>query len=144
MSTGDTTGITPKPESFVYLPDPPEESKDGMVFDHLGKTGNAHFLELYMGSQKTTVHNSRRYISPVVNGDPTGLFAPDLFISFNADPQNFRDRNGYIISEQGKPRVFRLLDKGTDEGEGVVGFSSAAAEGGGDVGLLSHSEETDD
>ena len=41
-------------------------------------------------------------------------------------------------------RFFRLLDRSTDEGEEVMGFSSAAAECGGDVGLLSHSEETDD
>ncbi len=71
MTSDNTVGITPEPESFIYLPDPPEESKDGMVFDHLSRTGNAYFLNQYMGNLKTTVHNSRRYISPVVTGDPT-------------------------------------------------------------------------
>ena len=108
MTAGNTTGMTPEPESFIYLPDPPEESRDGMVFDHLGRTGNAYFLNQYMGALKTTVHNSGRYISPLVTGDSTGLFAPDLLVAFNADPENFRERNGYIISEQGKPPDFVL------------------------------------
>ncbi len=108
MTTGNTIDMTPEPEPFIRLPDPPEESKDGMVFDHLGRTGNAYFLDQYIGALKTTVHNSWRYISPVVTGDPTGLFAPDLFIAFNADPANFRERNGYIIPEQGKPPDFVL------------------------------------
>ena len=43
-----------------------------------------------------------------------------------------------------RTRVFRLLDRSTDEGEGVMGFSSATAECGSDVGFLSYSEETDD
>ena len=108
MNTDNTIGVTPEPEPFIRLPDPPEESKDGMVFDHPGRTGNAYFLDQYIGDLKTTVHNSWRHISPVVTGDPTGLFAPDLFIAFNADPENFRERNGYIISEQGKPPDFVL------------------------------------
>ena len=41
-------------------------------------------------------------------------------------------------------RDFRLLDRSADEGEGVIGFGSAATEGGGNVGLLFCSEETDD
>ena len=77
MTTGNTIDTTPEPEPFIRLPDPPEESKDGMVFDHPGRTGNAYFLDQYIGDLKTTVHNSWRYISPVVTGDPTGLFAPD-------------------------------------------------------------------
>ena len=41
-------------------------------------------------------------------------------------------------------RVFRLLERSTDQGEGVGGFSGAATEGGGDVGFFSYSRETDD
>ena len=37
-------------------------------------------------------------------------------------------------------RVFRLLDSGADQGEGVDGISGAATEGGGDVGFFSYSE----
>ena len=32
--------------------------------------------------------------------------APDLLIAFNADPQAYRDDNGYVIPEQGKPPDF--------------------------------------
>ena len=108
MTADSSTGITAEPDSCIFLPDPLEESRDGTVFDHLGRTGNAYFLDQYMGSLKTTVHNSGRYISPEVAGDPTGLLAPDLFVAFDADPENFHRRNGYVISEQGKPPDFAL------------------------------------
>ena len=100
------TAIDESTESRIFLPDPPEETKDGLVFDLLARTGNAYFLNIYMGQLKTTVYNSRRYISPVVTTDPTGLFAPDLLIAFNVNPENFDERNGYVVSEQGKPPDF--------------------------------------
>ena len=108
MTTDDSIDTTTEPEPFVQLPDPPEESKDGMVFDHLGKTGNAHFLAIYLGNRDTTLMGSSLYISPVVTDDPTGLFAPDLFVSFNGNRENYYKRNGYIISEQSKPPDFVL------------------------------------
>ena len=58
-----------------------------------------------------------------------------------------RIRQGHKLIRLGQrytPKVFRLLDRGTKQGEGVMGFSSAATEGSGDVGLLFHSEDTDD
>ena len=36
------------------------------------------------------------------------------------------------------------MERSTDQGEGVGGFSGAATEGGGDIGFLSYSEEADD
>lgn len=44
----------------------------------------------------------------MVTDDPTGLFDPDFFISFHASYENFRKRNGYVVSEQGKPPSFVL------------------------------------
>ena len=32
--------------------------------------------------------------------------APDLLVAMGADPQAYRDDNGYVISEQGKPPDF--------------------------------------
>ena len=32
--------------------------------------------------------------------------APDLLVAFNVDPEAYRDSNGYVISEQGKPPDF--------------------------------------
>ena len=34
--------------------------------------------------------------------------APDLLIAMGADPETYRENNGYIISEQGKPPDFAL------------------------------------
>ena len=34
--------------------------------------------------------------------------APDLLIAFNVEPETYRENNGYIISEQGKPPDFVL------------------------------------
>ena len=34
--------------------------------------------------------------------------APDLLIALGANPETYRENNGYIISEQGKPRDFVL------------------------------------
>ena len=44
----------------------------------------------------------------MVTDDATGLHHPDFFIAFNADYENYRRRNGYVISEQGKPPDFVL------------------------------------
>ena len=111
MTTADTDEAAPDTEPFIRLPDPPEDSRDGMVFDHLGKNGNAHHLEVYLRDANASgpfFTGSSLYISPVVTDNPTGLFAPDLFVSFNADQENYRRRNGYVISEQGKAPDFVL------------------------------------
>ena len=84
----------PKPLFPVYLPDPPEEARDGMVNDHLSRNGNAHFLTIHLGNAPDLLTGSFRYISPLVTDDATGLHHPDFFISYNADYENYRRRNG--------------------------------------------------
>ena len=98
----------PDQETDIFLPDRPDEIRDGVAFDHLAADGNAHFLSLYLGRLYTTVMSGWCYISPVVTGDATGLFAPDLFVSFNASDESNDKLNGYVISEQGKPPDFVL------------------------------------
>ena len=98
----------PKPLFPVYLPDPLEEARDGMVNDHLSRNGNAHFLTIHLGNAPDLLTGSFRYISPLVTDAATGLHHPDFFISYNADYENYRRRNGYVISEQGKPPDFVL------------------------------------
>ena len=43
--------------------------------------------------------------------------APDLLIAFNMDPEVYRNSNGYIISEQGKPPdfVLEIASRSTDQ-----------------------------
>jgi len=109
MTTDRRADAAPDPEPFVYLPDPPEERRwDGMVFDHLSINGNAHYLLVHLRKRRPTLIGSSLYIAPVVTDDASGLFDPDLFVAFGADAEGYSRRNGYVISEQGKPPDFVL------------------------------------
>ena len=49
MTTDRRADAALDPERFVYLPDPPDERRwDGMVFDHLSRNGNAHYLLVHL------------------------------------------------------------------------------------------------
>ena len=104
----DPRATDPDQETEIFLPDRPDEIRDGVAFDHLAADGNAYYLNLYLGRLDTTVMSGWCYISPVVTDDATGLFAPDTFVSFNASNEGIYKRNGYVISEQGKPPDFVL------------------------------------
>ena len=95
-------------ESFV-LPDPPEGDPEDMTsFDHLALSGSVHHLAQYLSNPETTVAGGQRYITRAP-GVPAGeLMAPDLLIAMGADPEAYWERNGYSISEQGKPPDFVL------------------------------------
>ena len=91
---------------FVRLPDPPERRPEDMTsFDHLNATGSIHHLIRHFGNIETTIIAGEGYISPEPTPDWRGLMAPDLLIAFNAGPEAYRGSNGYVISEQGKPRT---------------------------------------
>ena len=47
-----------------------------------------------------------RYITLEPGAPSADRIAPDLLVAFNADVQAYRDSNGYVISEQGKPPDF--------------------------------------
>lgn len=107
-----TTAKTPKSPPFLPLPDPPEIPDEKMTAArHLSLTGNAHYLSQHLGSPETTVIDAEHYITsipPDELADMTGVPYPDLLVAFNADPAACRARNGYVISEQGKPPDFVL------------------------------------
>ena len=89
------------------LPDPPEREPEDMTsFDHLTINGSAHYLLLHLGNPKTTLVAGERYITREPGAPAEERMAPDLLVAFNADPQAYRDDNGYVISEQGKPPDF--------------------------------------
>ena len=78
---------------------------------HLSITGGAHFLAQHLGRADTTIVGSDLYITevpPVERGDMRGAVYPDLLVAFNVDPEAYYGRNGYVISEQGKPPDFVL------------------------------------
>ena len=107
-----TTAKTPKTLPAYQLPDTPFIPDEKMtVFDHLTFTGSAHFLAQHLGNLDTTVIGGDRYLTTVLPAelaDMSGVPYPDMLVSFNAYPAIFRARNGYVISEQGKPPDFVL------------------------------------
>ena len=89
------------------LPDPPEREPEDMTsFDHLTLNGGAHHLAQHLGNPETTLVAGERYITREPGAPAEERMAPDLLVAFNANPQAYRDDNGYVISEQGKPPDF--------------------------------------
>ncbi len=110
MTTTDASAKTPRPPVRFQLPDPPERHPDEVTsYDQVHLPGNAHFLAQRLGNPETTLVAAERYVvlAPRI-GRGAIRRSPDLFIAFDVDPQAYRDSNGYIISEQGKPPDFAL------------------------------------
>ena len=94
--------------SFV-LPDPPEDEPEDMTsFDHLALSGSVHHLAQHLGNPETTIVAGERYLTRAPGTPAADRMAPDLLIALGADPKTYRENNGYIISEQGKPPDFVL------------------------------------
>ena len=99
MTTADAK-ITQSPSRF-RLPDPPEREPDDMTSaEHLSETGLQHHLKQFLGNPETTIVSGEKYIT-ARRGDE--MRYPDLLVSFRVNPAAYRDTNGYVISEQGKP-----------------------------------------
>ena len=107
-----TTAKTPKPAPAFELPEPPKSQDEKMTASqHLSLTGGAHSLALHLGNPDTTVVGSDLYITrvpPIELANMAGAPYPDLMVAFNVDPTAYLARNGYVISEQGKPPDFVL------------------------------------
>ena len=96
-------------EGTFVLPDPPERDADDMTsFKHLGKTGNARYLAIHLGSPETTVVEGEKHLIPREGVPTEGRRYPDLLVAFGADPELFERNNGYITENQGKPPDFVL------------------------------------
>ncbi len=109
MSTPDIFAKTFKGRSRFRLPDPPECPEDKMTsFDHLTINGNAHYLALHLGRPETTLVAGDRYLVVRPTRNLAGSRYPDLLVAFGVDPLLYKESNGYIIAEQGKPPDFVL------------------------------------
>ena len=96
--------MTTKAQTLLPLPDPPEREPDDMTsVQHLGESGNLHHLMQYLGNPDTTIVSGERYIVPEPGTPPNQRISPDMLISFNANPEQYRLDNSYVISRQGKP-----------------------------------------
>ena len=96
--------MTTKLQTLLPLPDPPEREPDDMTsVQHLGETGNLHYLIQYLGNPETTIVSGERYIVPEPGTPSNQRISPDMLISLSANPALYRQDNSYIISRQGKP-----------------------------------------
>ena len=100
---------TAKSPLTFRLPDPPEHPEDKMTnFDHLTNTSIVEPLRYYLGNRQTTLIAGERYLVVRPTRSMAGSRYPDLLIAFDADPVAYKESNGYIIDEQGKPPDFVL------------------------------------
>ena len=103
MTTGPKTRIV---ERF-RLPDPPRREPDEVTaFDHIYTIGDLENLSIHFGNPETTLVTADRWIVASPDQDKSHARRPDLLIAFNVSPEDYRQSNGYISSEQGKPPDF--------------------------------------
>ena len=94
---------------FFRLPDIPEKHPDDMTsVQHLHEPGHTHHLSQYLGHPDTTMVTGERYVILGPDYDANDCRYPDLLVAFGVDPAAYLARNGYMISEQGKPPDFIL------------------------------------
>ena len=97
------------PAQSFRLPDIPEKHPDDMTsFQHLAASGNVSNIAQYLGNRDTTIVSGERYIVPGPVFDRNDCRYPDLLVAFGVDPLAYQARNGYMVSEQGKPPDFIL------------------------------------
>ncbi|MYC36763.1 MAG: Uma2 family endonuclease [Chloroflexi bacterium] len=112
MTTSDATKI-PNPEGRFRLPDPPEREPDDMTSaEHLSETGLHHHLKQFLGHPETTIVSGEKYLTARRGGD---MRYPDLLVAFGVDVAAYRETNGYVVAEQGKPPdlVLEIASEGT-------------------------------
>ena len=109
MTTTRPASPPAAPDASFRLPDIPQKHPDDMTsVKYLHETGQTHHLSQYLGNRDTTLVTAERYVVPgpaYVAGESR---YPDLLVAFDVDPAAYEARNGYVVSEQGKPPDFVL------------------------------------
>ena len=82
------------------IPDPPPREPDMQQY---GRVHDFHvMLELHFAHRDDVLICGSGYLRRITGGEP-GDFAPDCVVAFGVRPDAIIARNGYIISEVGKP-----------------------------------------
>ncbi len=113
MTTSDTAIKAPRSVGHFRLPDAPEREPDDMTSaEHLSETGLHHHLKQFLGNIETTIVSGEKYVTAWRGAE---MRYPDLLVAFDADPAAYRETNGYVVSEQGKPPdlVLEIASEGT-------------------------------
>ena len=107
MTTMRPTKLPAAP-SFI-LPDIPQRHPDDMTsFKYLHEPGQTHHISQYLGNPDTTLVTGERYVVLGPDFDANDSRYPDLLVAFGVNPAAYEARNGYMVSEQGKPPDFIL------------------------------------
>lgn len=97
------------PAAAFRLPDIPERHPDDMTsVDSLHQHGAMANIIQYLGNPENTIVSAEHYVVPGPSYVAGESRYPDLLVAFNSDPAAYRDSNGYIVSQQGKPPDFIL------------------------------------
>ena len=113
MTTSDTAAKISKAKGRFRLPDPPDREPDDMTSaEHLSETGLHHHLKQFLGNPDSTIVSGEKYITARRGAE---MRYPDLMVAFGVDPALYRETNGYVIEEQGKPPdwVLEIASEGT-------------------------------
>ena len=107
-ATGPLHWIPDPPPDFVQFPDAPR--KEEMTSPkYLLDPGKSRALRHWLGNFETTLITFDLFLSPAPFADlremegRRDVFYPDMMIAFDVDPQVVANRNGYSISDHGKP-----------------------------------------
>ena len=94
---------------FFRLPDIPERHPDDMTsVNNLHQYGAIPNIVQRLSHPETTIVSAEHYVVPGPAYVANESRYPDLLVAFDADPAAYAARNGYIVSEQGKPPDFIL------------------------------------
>ena len=89
------------------LPDAPERHWDEVTANEfVYDTGATLNLSVHFGRQDSTLVTAGRWVIAAPNTGP--ILLPDLLIAFDVSAERYREQNGYVISDQGKPPDFVL------------------------------------
>ncbi len=101
-----TTEKTIDPAALTKLPDPPPKEPDEVTaFLHFYDRGSNTHLAVHLGNRETTLVTGGCRVM-ISSDDTSEARRPDVLIAFGVNPQAFRARGHYVISEQGKPPDF--------------------------------------
>ena len=96
--------VTGKLDPPVELPDPPR-APDMQQYAHIANA--ALTLMAHFASRPGTLISGEGFLCYDTRSHD-GWLVPDCVVAFDVDPESITDRNGYVISEVGKPPDFVL------------------------------------
>ena len=99
-----TPRVTGKLDPPVELPDPPR-APDMQQHIHIARA--AMTLVAHFASRPGTLVNGEGFLCYDTRSHD-GWLVPDCVVAFDVDPDSITERNGYVISEVGKPPDFVL------------------------------------